>query len=190
MSEQQADGAAEKSSGFWGFFRRILQIDDTHESVARGVALGVFVGLTPTVGVQMLIVAILNTLCRANRLAGLLMVYISNPLTMIPIYWCDYQVGRFILGQPSISKERFEKIFALEGPNIVAKTQSFVSNLAEFSWDVAGPLFLGGFILGALFALPSYPLTLALLKKYKGSETEPKSAEAAAVLEGSSGVEE
>lgn len=149
------------------FFARILQIDDAPEKVALGVALGVFVGMTPTVGIQMIIVAIVNTIFRANRLAGVLMVYISNPFTMLPIYWFDYQVGRLFLGSPSIAREDFEKIFALEGSNLFAKLASFVENLAVFSWDVAGPLFLGGVIVGAALGLPSYPLTLTLIRRYR-----------------------
>lgn len=148
-------------------FRQILQIDDTPESIARGVALGVFIAMTPTVGIQMIIVTIVNTICRANRLAGLVMVYISNPVTMLPIYWFDYQVGRLILGQKSISHSQFEKIFELRGPNLVARLQSFVENLAQFSFDVAGPLFLGGIIVGLVCGIPAYPLTLAILRRHR-----------------------
>lgn len=172
-----APGAGEKSS-LWGRLRSwsrwLLQLDDSSESIARGLALGIFVGMTPTVGIQMGIVAIVNTLAKANRMAGVAMVYISNPLTMIPIYWFDYQIGRWILGQPdSIDRAAFERIFRLEGPNLYAKLQDFVIQLAQFSWEVAGPLFLGGFVLGAALGLMSYPLALRMIRRYRG-ETSPE----------------
>jgi uncharacterized protein len=151
-----------------GLLRRLLQIDDSAESIARGVALGVFVAMTPTVGVQMIIIAIVNTVCRANRLAGLLMVYISNPLTMVPIYWVDYQVGRWLLGQPSISHEDFAAIFEVAGPNLLSRLGSFVERLGAFSWEVAGPLFVGGVLVGAVCALPSYTVTLWALRRRSG----------------------
>jgi len=151
--------------GFMAMLRGLLQLDDSPESIALGTSLGIFIALTPTVGIQMILVTVVNTIFRANRLAGLVMVYISNPITMLPIYWFDYQVGRLLLERPGISRGEFEKIFLLRGPNLLTKLQSFVENLATFSFDVAGPLFLGGVVIGIIFALPAYPLTLRLIRQ-------------------------
>src|SRR3990172_6945415 len=72
------------------FIRHILLADDTPHSIALGTAIGTFIGLTPTGGVQMLLVMLVAFLCRPlfrfNQIAALLMVYISNPLTAVPIY--------------------------------------------------------------------------------------------------------
>lgn len=160
-----------------GLFRRILQLDDTPESIARGVALGVFVSMTPFVGMQMVIVAALNTLLKANRIAGLTMTYIANPLTFIPIYWADYQVGRVLLGQKSIPKERFETIFELRGSNLIARSLSFFENLGEFSWELAGPLILGSLIVGLVCALPSYPVTLWISRRHRARKAAKLAAQ-------------
>jgi uncharacterized protein len=155
---------------FFAIFRRILQIDDSPESIALGVALGIFIAMTPTVGIQMILVVIVHTIVKANRMSGIAMCYISNPFTMLPIYWFDYQVGRFFLGQATIKRETFDKIFQLEGPNILVQLQSFVENLARFSWDVAGPLCLGGLIVGAFCGLPAYPITLRLIRRHRANK--------------------
>lgn len=160
-----------------GLFRRILQLDDSPESIARGVALGVFVSMTPFVGMQMIIVAALNTVLKANRIAGLTMTYIANPLTFLPIYWADYQVGRVLLGQDSIPKERFETIFELRGSNLIARSLSFFENLGEFSWDVGGPLILGSVIVGFICALPSYPVTLWISRRHQARKAAKLAAQ-------------
>ena len=36
--------------------QRVLTLDDTPHSIALGTAIGMFVGLTPTVGIQMVVV--------------------------------------------------------------------------------------------------------------------------------------
>ena len=85
----------------------VLHINDTPEAVALGVGLGIFIAMTPTVGLQMTLVLVIHTLFRANRLAGLVMVYISNPFTLVPIYWLDYMVGSVVLRHPLYSYEEF-----------------------------------------------------------------------------------
>lgn len=183
------------------FFQKILQINDTPESIALGTAIGVFIAMTPTVGVQMILVLIVNTMCRANRLAGVAMVYISNPVTMIPIYWIDYVVGTRLIGMEAINRERFEEVF-----------QQFVTDLEHIDWwaalgdfaavnaEVFLPMLVGGCLLGLLLALPAYPITLrvvrvhqrrrahkqALLKlrELRRKEREVRSAAAAGEAEG------
>lgn len=152
-------------SGIRARFRRILQLDDTPESIARGTALGMLVAMTPTVGIQIALVVIVNSIFRANRLAGVVMVQITNPLTMWPVYWLNYQIGRVILGQESIDRQQFEKYLYLGDGGFIDSCRAFVENVANFTGDVGLPLFLGGFIFGALCAIPTYPITLALVRK-------------------------
>jgi len=68
------------------------------ERVARGVAVGLFVGLTPTVGVQTLLMLIGCLLLRGYFPAAFLVSWISNPFTMLPLYWLFNWIGEFIFG--------------------------------------------------------------------------------------------
>ena len=54
------------------------------------LALGLFLAWTPAIGLQMLAL-------RANVVVGIPMVWISNPVTMGPIYLWNYLLGRKIL---------------------------------------------------------------------------------------------
>ena len=91
------------------FVKRFLHINDTPESIALGAAVGMFIGMTPTVGFQMLIMIVVGTVIRANRIAGVAMVYVSNPFTVLPIYWLDYLVGSTLLRWDTLTYAMFEE---------------------------------------------------------------------------------
>lgn len=147
------------------FLKKLLQLEDTPESIARGASLGMFIAWTPTVGIQMILVGIINTLFKANRLAGIVMVYISNPLTLLPIYWLNYVVGAFLLGMDTISKQQFAAVIPNTSEGLFDYFMRFVQNLLDLGWDVAAPTLFGGAVIGALLALPTYPLTLRFVKR-------------------------
>ena len=78
------------ASGVRGFLHeklvaRLLTINDTPHAIALGSAIGLFLAMTPTVGVQVILAVAICTVVRANRIAAVVLVFVSNPLTMLPI---------------------------------------------------------------------------------------------------------
>lgn len=76
---------------------RILHVDDTPHRLALGIALGVFLAWTPTIGLQMILVVLLAAALRANARVAVPVVWISNPLTLVPIYLPNYWLGHNLL---------------------------------------------------------------------------------------------
>ena len=154
--------------------KRLLQLDGTPESIALGTAIGLFVAMTPTVGIQMIIILLVSMVIPANRLAGLIMVYVSNPLTLIPIYWLDYWVGLKCLAQEGKSFAQFElywiELTEQASENAVGWYQVSLELLRSIGNDVLGPLFVGGSVVGLLFALPCYPVMLRLVRAYRSKK--------------------
>lgn len=62
-------------------------------AVARGVAIGLFVGLTPTVGLQTVIAIAACLLIRGNFPSAFLLSCVSNPITTPPLYLAFHAVG-------------------------------------------------------------------------------------------------
>ena len=60
---------------------RFVRLRGLPEEIAKGVALGIFIGMTPTFGFQMAIALFFAYLLRENRLAAILGVWITNPVT-------------------------------------------------------------------------------------------------------------
>ncbi|MEM7167044.1 MAG: DUF2062 domain-containing protein [Planctomycetota bacterium] len=148
------------------FIQRVAQINDTPESIALGATLGMFIAMTPTVGIQMILIVILNTIVRANRLAGVVMVYVSNPITMIPIYWVDYIVGVKLVGQgEALDREHFTAVFEEFADH--AGKWDWLAALSSLNTAVIVPTCVGGVFLGILCAIPVYPFTLRLVRGHQ-----------------------
>jgi uncharacterized protein (DUF2062 family) len=149
--------------------RSIVTLHGSPEAIALGTAIGVFVAFTPTVGFQMMLGALLATLVGANRPAAMVPAWITNPVTIPPIYTLTYFIGRLFVGGPSV-KEVYGRLLEL------------VKSLGELSWlafyeqlrlmlatgvKVFVPMLIGGCILGAICAAVAYALMLRALRTYR-----------------------
>ncbi|MAE61922.1 MAG: hypothetical protein CMJ49_11270 [Planctomycetaceae bacterium] len=77
----------------------ILHVNDTPNRIAWGAAVGMFVALTPTFGVQIFLVLALTWILRVNKVAGFAMVWVTNAVTIAPIYTLQYILGAFLMGE-------------------------------------------------------------------------------------------
>jgi len=66
--------------------------------LALGMALGIFVGIMPVVPFQMASAVALALLFRASKITAVAGTWISNPVTIYPIYKYCYDIGSLILG--------------------------------------------------------------------------------------------
>ena len=134
--------------------RRILTLDDTPHSIAMGVTVGMFIGMTPTVGIQMLLVVIVAALTspffRFNRLAALLTVYVTNPITTVPVYYFNYKVGTLFV-EGNLTRQDFERI--LEPRGLSELWDGFVALFVE----IGTPLVVGSLIVATVCSAVSYP---------------------------------
>jgi uncharacterized protein len=73
---------------------------------ARGVAIGVFWGVTPLLGLQtILMVATWQTLKRgfgkdASIVQALIWAWVNNPITMLPMFYVFFVTGSWLVGAP------------------------------------------------------------------------------------------
>ena len=133
----------------------ILSAHDSPEAVAGGVALGLGIGLTPTMGVQMPLAWLAATLCGASRVVAVALVWISNPLTILPMYYAQYVFGGWILDRSSISSfhDFSETWHAMAGMGALELLQTL-------SDTVAFPLLVGSGVCAVVGGCLSYPLAL------------------------------
>ncbi len=146
--------------------RTILMLDDTSHSIALGTMVGIFIGMTPTVGIQMILVVIfaflVSPLFKFNRMAALITVYFSNPITVVPIYWFNYKVGSlFIHG--TVPYDDFTDIFKYDG--LSEWWAAFVKLFVEVGW----PLVLGSLIVGTVCSALTYPAMRYILHTMRDS---------------------
>jgi uncharacterized protein (DUF2062 family) len=104
-------------------------------SVSMGLALGLFIGFMPILG-QIVLAAALAILFRVNLPVAVMGVWISNPLTLAPIYFFSYKVGAWVLSVP-VGHYAFEVSW------------QWFTNEFLMIWK---PLLLGCFICGTIAA--------------------------------------
>jgi uncharacterized protein (DUF2062 family) len=145
------DTAIERSLRY--LYLRFLRLRGSAKDVARGMALGVFIGITPTMGVQMPIALFFAMLLKENKIAALIGVWISNPMTAIPIYTYNFKIGKYLLGTPDIKMPRFTSLH----------------DVLELGHDFLMPLFVGSIISGIFSAAIAYIATYYI---YSGIQKE------------------
>jgi len=143
---------------------QLLEIHDTPHRIARGVGIGIVVAFTPFIGFQMIITAIINTIFNANRIAGMLMAWISNPITIFFIYPVNYFLGAWILN--FFTDWGYVKWSAITGLFKIDSNLGALTTFLEFfsrCFTLGAPVFiamlLGGFIIGTIIALILYRFT-------------------------------
>jgi uncharacterized protein (DUF2062 family) len=87
--------------GRWtGWLSSIVNIRDTPEANARGLAIGFFFGVSLLWGLQIVLAVVASHLLKGNKVLAAAMTAISNPLTNLPLYGVCYFIGHLVVGGP------------------------------------------------------------------------------------------
>ncbi|MBS7325435.1 MAG: DUF2062 domain-containing protein [Thiopseudomonas sp.] len=70
-------------------------------SIARAVGIGLFWAMIP-MPMQMLAAALTAIVLRANLPLSVGLVWLTNPITMPPIFYANYKLGAWLLGTPAV----------------------------------------------------------------------------------------
>lgn len=139
------------------FLRDLAGLDDPPHKIALGLALGILIGFVPIMGIQMAVVLPFAVLFRANKTAAVGGVWITNPITVIPIYFLNYRVGLIFTPYESLNRAYFDDLF----------TEITASKFLKLGGDVLVPLFVGGIILGVFFGIPTYFVSKWMVVRYR-----------------------
>lgn len=143
-------------------YHDLLHADDPPQRLALGMAIGMFVAFTPTIGFQMVVAGFLSWLLRGNQVVSVAVVWISNPATMVPIFWYCYRIGCAILALDPIGRAWWAELTHPPYGWWAAIT---------FYWsrfvEIAGPLWLGGMIVGFVCAYFTYYVVCHGIRYYR-----------------------
>jgi uncharacterized protein len=78
-------------------YLRVIRVRGSSGNIARGLGVGVFAGMLPMFGLQMVTALVLAAWFRGNKFLAVLGTWVSNPLTDIPIHLFNFRVGQWIL---------------------------------------------------------------------------------------------
>ena len=152
---QRGIGPQKRPTRKWSFRamrQRILTLPGHPREIAAGLAIGVFVGMTPTIPLQSLLAIVLCFLLKQSKLAAFMGTWVSNPLTLPVIYYCDYEVGRIMTG--------------VERPSLLLADFS-LQRMVDLGFHIVYPLLIGGLFVGLLAAIPAYIISRKILHSRK-----------------------
>ena len=130
---------------------RFKQLNGDPHYVALGMAIGVFISVTPTIPFHTVIALALAFILRGSKAAAAIGVWFSNPVTIPLFYKGSYDVGVSILGNSAPFSTEYESIL----------------ELLKLGADVTIAMITGGVILGILPGMAAYFITRRIFIKLR-----------------------
>jgi uncharacterized protein (DUF2062 family) len=132
------------------WYRQLISLKGEPRLIAAGFAIGIFVGVTPTIPFHTVLIIILCFIFKKNVTAGYLGSWlISNPLTIPFLYVTQYRLGGFLLDKP---------------PCQAITLEHSLPDLIQRGGDLLLPLLTGGLIMAPFIALPAYFISYQTIK--------------------------
>jgi uncharacterized protein len=136
---------------------RFLKIRGNPREIALGFALGIFVGMTPFMGLHTAIAVPLAALLKWNKFSAALAVWISNPLSAPVVYGITYYIGEKVLFIQNGYKLPTE--FNLDALLYTLRSAP----------EIIGILLVGGVVVGLPLAAAAYFFALKTIVEYRAS---------------------
>lgn len=140
---------------YW--YLRVVRQHASDHNIARGLALGVFIGALPIIPFQSVVVIALAFLLRTNKFSAWLATCYSNVFTLVPFYYFLYRIGILVAPVPGL---------------VFNPDQLTMRELIQTGWDLFGVMTLGGILFGVPAALITYVLSLKSVQRYRRIKRE------------------
>src|SRR5471032_766859 len=128
-------------------------------SVSRAMGIGLFAAFMP-IPLQMLLAAVLAIIARANMPISVSLVWLTNPLTMPPIFYGTYKLGALLMQVPP-----------RQLPDDL--TWEWISGQLSTLWQ---PFLLGSLVAGVVLGALAYGLTLLYWRWWVGRQWRKRKA--------------
>ena len=137
---------------------RLVRLRGDPFVIARGIAVGTFIGMTPTIPLHTSLTILFCWLFRANLIAAIILNWIvSNPLTVPVEYYLSWKIGTMLFG-PQLGS--WHEVRAFLNALTHASFLEGLKMVAEKGVLFFGSMTVGGAILGIPCALLAYFLYL------------------------------
>ena len=142
---------------FKTLFQKFKQLQGSSVSLARGAAVGVFIGIAPVMPLKSILILLITVVTRGSTVAAILVcTLICNPLTYIPLYYLSWLVGNLILPGRANWETLKTVIDRMQEVGFVEA----ISFAGRVGLDTGMVLLVGGLVLALPLAILSYPLAL------------------------------
>lgn len=148
-------------------FRAIFQVKESPRRVALAFAFGVFMGISPFLGLHYIGGIFLAWLFRLNRLVAIIGISVNNPWTIVPISTFAVWLGAKLLGIKHVLPEvDWTNISLINMISRLKDLETFIV-LVERLMPLIASFFVGSFIICTISAIASYFIVQILVNKYR-----------------------
>lgn len=141
-------------------FNKIFKLEGSSTYIARGFALGSFIGMLPVPGLQWIIAGTLAVIFKVHKGAAIIGVFNTNFSTGLFIFAFNYWLGKKILGLD----------IEFELPETLSL--SYAKSIWNAGFDVLLSLLVGGLITGILVAFLGYKILKRIIDKRRKKESK------------------
>ena len=134
-----------------GIVESVKKLPGDPHYVAMGMAIGIFVSITPTMPFHTVIAIALAIILRGSKAAAAIGVWFCNPLTAPLFYLGSYKTGMFVFGQLAPFNVKYESVL----------------ELMKLGMDATIAMIAGGIILGILPGIAAYFITRKIITKIR-----------------------
>jgi len=149
IKEEEKEDSSKKTGGLLQkynireFVGRVKKLEGDPHYIAMGMAIGVFVGITPTMPFHTVIAVALAFILRGSKAAAAIGVWFCNPISAPFFYLGSYKAGMFIFSRSAPFDVKYESVL----------------ELLKLGADVTMAMVIGGIILGILPGFAAYFIT-------------------------------
>lgn len=137
------------------FVKRVKKLPGDPHYIAMGMAIGVFISITPTMPFHTVIAVLLAFILRGSKAAAAIGVWFCNPLTAPLFYLGSYKTGMFIFGKLAPFNIKYESVL----------------ELIKLGMDATIAMIAGGIILGILPGIAAYFITRKIITTIRSRKT-------------------
>lgn len=148
-------------------FRAIFKVKDSPHRIAMAFAIGVFMGISPLLGLHYIGGFFLAWIFRLNKLVTLIGVSVNNPWTIVPISTFSVWIGARMMGIKQVLPEVDWKSITLTSiVSRFADMDSFIILIKQIMPLIAA-FFVGSFAVCIVSAIASYFIIQFLVARYR-----------------------
>lgn len=152
------------------FYLKFIRLKGEPHSLAMGTAIGVLIGLTPTIPLHTVLILGIAVAMRSSAIAGIISSWIvCNPLTYLPIYYFSMVLGN-LLTPYELNWQRIR-----HSMNALISHQGFTDSFREVAglgFETVAVMLIGGMVLALPFAVASYYFSLHLFQRIRARKRD------------------
>jgi uncharacterized protein (DUF2062 family) len=147
------------------YYLKFMRQKGDPQSLALGTAIGVFIGITPTMPLHTILIILITLVTRTSIITAMLGSFlVCNPITYVPQYYLSTIIGN-ALTPYELTWTRIKEVLdiLLQHPGL----QQSMEVLAGLGYEAVIVLIVGGTALALPFTIASYFLSLRLFVKIR-----------------------